>query len=124
MNGRELDGRDFAARCGATLWAVRRKVSDVDACESSFIIDQGLVMQGRQISSGSLNHPGHVGPSPVNLLLKELGNHLSVSKQRSWGGLALQVGFPGGWGPDPLPCKSTINDELEFTEISVSMPSV
>jgi hypothetical protein len=36
MNGRELAGRNFSAICGATMWAVRRKVCDVDACESGF----------------------------------------------------------------------------------------
>jgi hypothetical protein len=36
VNGRELAGRNFPAMCGATLCAVRRKVSDVDACESGF----------------------------------------------------------------------------------------
>jgi hypothetical protein len=123
MIGRELAGRNFPAICGATLCAVRRKVCDVDACRV-FVVDQGLVMQGRQISSGSLNHPDHVGPSPVRLLLKEVGNHLSVTKQRPGYGPVLQVGFRGGRGPDSLPCKSTINDELELTEVSISMFSV
>jgi hypothetical protein len=89
-----------------------------------FVIDQGLVLQGRQTPSGSLNHPGHVGPSPVNLLPKELGTLLSVSKQRPGVGPALQVGFPGGWGPDSLPCKSAIDGELELTEVSICSFSV
>jgi hypothetical protein len=53
--------------------AVRRKVCDVDACESFFVIDQGLVIQGRQIPSGALNHPRHVGQSPVKPVAQGTG---------------------------------------------------
>jgi hypothetical protein len=50
-----------------------------------FVIDQGLVIQGKQIPLGSLIHPGHVGPPHVTLC------------SRNWGPRVHQQTEAGGW---------------------------
>jgi hypothetical protein len=92
MNGRETAGRNFHVIYVATLCAVRRKVYHVEASGAGVHRELGI-REGSP--SGSPNHPGHVSLFPFDLLLKDLGKYLFISKQSPGDGGALQVGFPG-----------------------------